>query len=73
MINCRDGVLPRQRLLWNERAKITDDRAHVAVGQFEPRSGKCVGKLIVECIGQSRDQSRDQSRYRKFLPLTGSG
>src|SRR5262245_32837346 len=41
MINDRDWVLPRQRLLWNQRAEITDDRAHVAMGQLEPRPGKC--------------------------------
>ena len=46
MIHRGDRVLPRQRLLRNERAEITHDRAHVAVRQLEPRPGKRVRELI---------------------------
>ncbi len=46
MIHGGDGVLPQQRLLRNERAEITLDRAHVAVRQLEPRPGESVRELI---------------------------
>ena len=46
MIHGGDRVLPQQRLLRNERAEITRDRAHVAVRQLEPRPGKRVCELI---------------------------
>ena len=46
MIHGRDRVLPDQRLLRNQRAEVAHDRAHVAVGQLEPRPGERVGELI---------------------------
>ena len=46
MIHCRNGVLPYQLLLGNERAKITRQGAHIAVRQLEPRTSECVRELI---------------------------
>ena len=41
-----DGVLPDQHLLRHLGAEVARCRAHVAVRQFEPGTGECVGKLI---------------------------
>ena len=38
----RDGVLPDQRLGRDLRAEVAHDRAHVTVGQLEPRAGEGV-------------------------------
>jgi hypothetical protein len=46
MIDCGDGVLPRQFLLRNERAEITHDRAHVAVRELVPGPGERIRELI---------------------------
>src|SRR5690349_1322230 len=46
MIEWRDRVLPDQRLLRNQGAKITDDRAHIAMRQLEPCPRERVGELI---------------------------
>ena len=41
-----DGVLPQQRLGRDLRAEVARDRAHVAVGQLEPRPGEGVRELV---------------------------
>ena len=46
MIHSGNRILPRQLLLRNERAEITHDGSHVAVGQLEPRPGERVCELI---------------------------
>ncbi len=46
MIHRGNRVLPRERLLRNEWAEITHDRAHVTVSELEPRTGKRVCELI---------------------------
>ena len=46
MIHGGNRVLPGKSFLRNERTEITNDRAHVAVGQLEPGAGKCICELI---------------------------
>ena len=46
MIHGGNRVLPEQRLLRNERAKVARDRPHVAVRQLEPRPRERVCELI---------------------------
>ncbi len=55
MIHRRDRVLPDQSFLRHEWAKITRDRAHVAVRELEPGAGECVGELIRVFIEAPRD------------------
>src|SRR5271170_6625677 len=74
MIHRRDGVLPGQRLLRHERAEVTYDRAHVTVGELEPRAGKRVRELVrmlVEAPGdlpvdriEPHREIRDQHGWR---------
>src|ERR1043165_163383 len=46
VIDSGDRVLPDQRFLRYEWAKIPLDRTHVAMCELEPRSRECIGKLI---------------------------
>src|SRR5579864_3634523 len=55
MIDCGNWVLPRQRLLGNQRTEIPYDRSHVAVRQLEPGAGKRVRELIGMLVEASRD------------------
>ena len=43
---CRKRVLPDQLFLWHLGAKVARARAHVAVGELEPRSREGVGELV---------------------------
>ena len=42
----RDRVLPEELLRGDLGAEVAGDRAHVAVGQLEPRAGEGVGELV---------------------------
>ncbi len=55
MIDCGDGVLPRQFLLRNERAEIAHDRAHVAVRKLVPSLGERIRELIRILVEAPRD------------------
>ena len=46
MIDCGHRVLPDQFLCRNLRAEIARARAHIAVGQLEPRPGEGVCQLV---------------------------
>ena len=50
-----EGVLPQQRLGRDLRAEVAHDRAHVAVGQLEPRPGEGVRELVGVLEEASRD------------------
>src|SRR5712672_3390562 len=55
MIDRGNRILPDQFLLRNQRAEITHDRTHVAVGQLEPGASKGVGELIRMLVEAPRD------------------
>ena len=46
VVDGRDRVLPDELLLRDLRAEVARARAHVAVGELEPRPGERVGELI---------------------------
>ena len=46
VIHRGDRVLPDEFFLRNFRAEVAGARAHVAVGQLEPRAGERVGELV---------------------------
>ena len=46
VIHRGDRVLPDEFFLGNFRAEVASARAHVAVGQLEPRAGERVGELV---------------------------
>src|ERR1700688_643619 len=46
VIDRRNGILPDQLLRRDLRAEIANARAHVAVGELEPRAGKRVRELV---------------------------
>src|SRR5438477_6147895 len=46
MVHRGNWVLPELGLLGNERAKVTRDRPHVAVRQFEPRLRERIRELV---------------------------
>src|SRR5260221_1445030 len=77
MVRRGNGVLPDQLLRRDFRTEITRKRAHVAVGELEPRAGKRVselirmleeapGDLLVDRIDPQREV-RDQHRWRMTL------
>ena len=65
MIDWRNRVLPNLRLLGNERAEVSRDRSHVAMGQLVP----CLRERICELIEDSRKSAlkffRKQGRTAK--------
>ena len=80
VIDCGDGVLPDQFLRRNLRTEITRARAHVAVGQLEPRAGKRVRELIRVLVEAPRDRFVDRvepqargrwSAWLAAMPWTG--
>ena len=50
-----DRVLPDQLFAGNVLAQIAGNRSHVAVGQLEPCTGKCVGKFLGVFMKTRRD------------------
>ncbi len=87
MIDRRNGVLPDQLLRRDLRAEIACARAHVAVGELEPRAGKRVRELIrmrVEAPGdllvgriepqrEVRDQHGRRVTFRRVKGIRNRG
>ena len=55
VIHGGDRVLPDEFFLRNFRAEVASARAHVAVGQLEPRAGEGIGELV----GVGQEVARD--------------
>ena len=55
VIDGRDWILPDQLFLGNLRAEVARDRAHVAMGELEPRTCESVGQLV----GMIEEVTRD--------------
>ena len=53
--DCRNGILPDQRLLRHHRAEVTGLRSHVAVGELEPRTRERVSELGRVLVEAARD------------------
>ena len=80
----RDGVLPDQRLGRDLRAEVAHDRAHVAVGQLEPRPGEGVRELVrvlqeaprdllVDRVHAEREVGRQHRRGAALRRVVGVG
>ena len=59
-VHRRNGVLPDQRLGRDLRAEVAHDRAHVAVGQLEPRAGEGVRERVLVDHETPRDRLVDR-------------
>ena len=55
VIDGGNGVLPDEDFLWDERAEVACDGAHVAVGKLEPRAREGICKLV----GMREEAARD--------------
>src|SRR5262249_15756271 len=72
-----DWVLPEELFLRDLRAEVAGARAHVAVGQLEPRAGEGVRELIrvfVEApgnllVGRIEPQSEVRGQHRRGAAL----
>ena len=74
MVHGRDRVLPDQHLLRHERAQITLDRPHVAMGQLVPGAGERVRELVGMLVEAARDflVGRVERSARSVVSMVGT-
>src|SRR5215469_10873350 len=82
MVHSRNGVLEELGFLWNERAKVSGDRPHVAMRKLVPRLGESIRELLrmlkpalgdraIDRVHSQREVRREHYRAMPLRPIVG--